>query len=103
MTSFVPHLPLHDDKWVQAFAEQLKVERQYSIHTQSAYINHILVCKDLLTLKNWSNLTVEQVKRMVGLSKKAGLSARSIALRLSALRQFCHFLVEQHQLTQNPA
>jgi len=39
----------------------------------------------------------------VGLSKKAGLSARSIALRLSALRQFCHFLVEQHQLTQNPA
>lgn len=103
MTSFVPHLPLHDDKWVQAFAEQLKVERQYSIHTQSAYINHILVCKDLLTLKDWSNLTVEQVKRMVGLSKKAGLSARSIALRLSALRQFCHFLVEQHQLTQNPA
>ncbi|CAI8185726.1 MAG: Tyrosine recombinase XerC [Glaciecola sp. HTCC2999] len=103
MAEFEPHLPLLDDKWVRAFAEQLKVERQYSPHTQSAYISHILVCKDLLTLRSWSGLNVEQVKRMVSLSKKAGLSARSIALRLSALRQFCHFLVEQNELTQNPA
>lgn len=94
---------IHDDEWVFAFAQMLKVERQYSIHTQQAYISHILVSKDLLTLYTWQNLSVEQIKRIVSLSKQSGLSARSIALRLSALRQFCTFLVEQGVLLQNPA
>lgn len=94
---------IHDDEWVLAFAQLLKVERQYSVHTQQAYLSHILVSKDLLGIQQWHHLSVELVKRMVALSKKNGLSARSIALRLSALRQFCGFLVDQGVLQQNPA
>lgn len=103
MSSSAHSSSIHDDEWVLAFAQLLKVERQYSVHTQQAYLSHILVCKDLLGIQQWHHLSVELVKRMVALSKKNGLSARSIALRLSALRQFCGFLVEQGVLQQNPA
>lgn len=103
MSSSAHSSSIHDDEWVLAFAQLLKVERQYSVHTQQAYLSHILVSKDLLGIQQWHHLSVELVKRMVALSKKNGLSARSIALRLSALRQFCGFLVEQGVLQQNPA
>lgn len=103
MSSSAHSSSIHDDEWVLAFAQLLKVERQYSVHTQQAYLSHILVSKDLLGIQQWHHLSVELVKRMVALSKKNGLSERSIALRLSALRQFCGFLVEQGVLQQNPA
>ena len=102
-TSAVLATRLAKDSLVSAYAEMLAYERQYSPHTQTAYLHNILVSKELLTIEDWSGLTIQQVKRLVALSKQSGLSARSISLRLSALRQFCDFLIEQDILQQNPA
>ena len=97
-TSAVLATRLAKDSLVSAYAEMLAYERQYSPHTQTAYLHNILVSKELLTIEDWSGLTIQQVKRLVALSKQSGLSARSISLRLSALRQFCDFLIEQFNL-----
>lgn len=90
------------DEDIAAFIQMLRVERQYSPHTLSSYQRHLDVAQATLQ-QPWANLTTDHVRLVVMKAKQSGLSARSISLRLSALRQFCAFLVERGVLQQNPA
>jgi integrase/recombinase XerC len=56
----------------------------------------------LLGLYEWSGLTPSDIKRVMADAKMSGHSARSIALRLSALRTFCQYLIDHQQLFSNP-
>jgi integrase/recombinase XerC len=91
------------DSLIADFVQMLRVERQYSSHTIQTYQSHVETSKSLLKLSQWNALTVDHVRLLVMKSKQAKLSARSISLRLSALRHFCQFLVERKVLLQNPA
>lgn len=91
------------DSLITDFVQMLQVERQYSSHTIQSYHRHIESTKSILKLNQWDALTVDHVRLLVMKSKQAKLSARSISLRLSALRHFCQFLVERKVLLQNPA
>ncbi len=84
----------------------LRVERQLSPLTQSSYAHQLtalIEIADALGVSGWPQLEVAHVRSMAARSKRQGLQAASLALRLSALRSFLDFLVGRGVLKANPA
>lgn len=93
-------------KPVEQFLLYLKSERQLSENTQVNYRRQLYVTIQLLCdseITCWQDVDASVVRTLVGRSKRDGLSASSLALRLSALRSFFNWMVYQKQLTANPA
>lgn len=88
--------------WLDKFILHLQVERGLSAHTLSNYQRQLQDIAKTLHLQEWSSITPVDVKRVMANAKLAGHKPRSIALRLSALRTFCQYLIEQKQLFSNP-
>lgn len=85
------------------FLDYLKFEHNLSSKTIENYQRQLLVIAEGLNIEAWHMLTVEHVKRVLAQGRRQDLSPKSIALRLSALRSFCRYLVTLGVLTQNPA
>lgn len=88
--------------WLDKYLLHLQVERGLSQHTLSNYRRQLIDIAQTLGLDEWSGITPSDVKRVMAAAKMAGHKPRSIALRLSALRTFCLYLIEQKQLFSNP-
>ena len=91
---------------VEHFLNYLKSEKQLSLNTQINYRRQLYALITLASeveFSNWCNLDSSVVRFLISRSKRKGLQARSLALRLSALRSFCDWLVKNGQLTANPA
>ncbi|WP_414829321.1 tyrosine recombinase XerC [Alteromonas sp. H39] len=88
--------------WLDKFLLHLKVERGLSAHTITNYRRQLTEVATLLALHDWSGMTPADIKRVMATAKRENLSARSIALRLSALRTFCQYLLNHDQLYTNP-
>ena len=89
-------------QWLDKFLQHLRVERGLSAHTISNYRRQLQYVGIYLQLDDWSGMTPADVKRVLSASKRDGQHARSIALRLSALRTFCRYLLNQGQIFSNP-
>lgn len=87
---------------VSAFIDNL-ARRNLAQRTRENYRRQLLAIIDMLPITQWQQLQDKHVRRVLSLSRQANLSANSIALRLSALRSFCRFLMQQNILTFNPA
>ena len=91
---------------VDGFLRYLKVERQLSPLTllnyqrQLAAIIHIA---EEMKLTGWQQCDAAAVRSLAVRSRRAGLQASSLALRLSALRSFFDWMVSQGELKANPA
>jgi integrase/recombinase XerC len=59
--------------------------------------------RDLLDVNDWSNLEIAHCKQVLHAGNRRGLSARSINLQLTVLRNFAQFLVKHQRLSHNPA
>ncbi|RDV25528.1 tyrosine recombinase XerC [Alteromonas aestuariivivens] len=96
--------PLSEDcqLWLDKFLLHLQVERGLSEHTISNYQRQLVFIAQTLALNAWPSLTPADVKRILATSKRAGQKPRSIALRLSALRTFCQYLINKKQMSTNP-
>lgn len=84
----------------------LRIERQVSPHTLVNYQRQLDAVVALLQqngVSQWQEVTPSVVRFILAQSKKLGLHEKSLALRLSAFRQFLHFLVQQGALAVNPA
>ncbi len=91
---------------ISAFLDYLRIERQLSPHTRDGYGRHLQGMAEQLSelqLTCWSSLTLPHVRGLATRMHKNGLSPRSIATKLSALRSFCDWLIVQGQLSANPA
>ncbi|WP_417618565.1 tyrosine recombinase XerC [Oceanisphaera sp.] len=91
---------------ISDFLEYLRVERQLSVNTRSGYgrnLNAMAEQLSELSLDGWSALTISHVRGLATRMHKSGLSPRSIATKLSALRSFCDWLILQGRLQANPA
>ncbi|KDN10234.1 tyrosine recombinase XerC [Gilliamella sp. Imp1-1] len=91
---------------VDQFLNYLKSEKQLSLNTQINYRRQLYALISLaseLEISNWQNLDSSAVRLLISRSKQTGLQARSLSLRLSALRSFCDWMVKNEQLTANPA
>lgn len=88
------------------FLRYLGVERQLSPITLLNYqrqLDAIMVIAGESGLKNWSQCDAAMVRTFAVRSRRHGLGAASLALRLSALRSFFDWLVSQGELAANPA
>lgn len=91
---------------LQKYYDYLRIERQLSPHTLSNYQRQLSATVDILQqngVQSWQQLNPSIVRFILAESKKSGLHEKSLALRLSALRQFLHYLVLQGELKVNPA
>lgn len=83
---------------VAAFLRYLKAERQLSPLTQENYcrqLGAIAAMLDEMGITEWHALDAAGVRSVAALSKRGGLQAASLALRLSALRSFLDWQVAQ--------
>lgn len=91
---------------VEQFLLYLKSERQLSLNTQVNYQRQLYAIVKLATdveISCWQNVDASAVRLLIGRSKREGLNASSLALRLSSLRSFFNWMVKQKQLNANPA
>lgn len=91
---------------VEQFLQYIRVEKRLSVNTITNYrrqLYAIMVLAKNIELSCWQNLDSSAVRLLVGRSKRTGLQARSLSLRLSALRSFLDWMVKTKQLDANPA
>ncbi|MBU3005106.1 tyrosine recombinase XerC [Paraglaciecola arctica] len=89
--------------WLEKYLAYLKYEKNLASSSIENYQRQLSVALDKLEIDSWSEFKVSDVRNILNEARRSHLSARSIALRLSAIRGFCSYLVQQQQLTQNPA
>lgn len=93
---------------VAAFLHYLSAERRHSPHTRHGYqrdltrLMHWLVVQSP-PLDQWEQLTVADVRRYAATLNREGLSGRSIARALSAIRRFYDYLIREYRVKSNPA
>ena len=91
---------------LQKYWTYLKIERQVSPHTLSNYQRQLVRVVEILQhagIQQWHQVTPSVVRFVIAQSHKDGLHEKSLALRLSALRQFLSYLVQLGELKVNPA
>ncbi|MBN6079786.1 tyrosine recombinase XerC [Aggregatibacter actinomycetemcomitans] len=92
---------------LQHYFTYLRVERRVSPHTLSNYQRQLARVTAILQgagITQWQQVTASVVRYVVAQSSKQdGLKEKSLALRLSALRRFLTYLVQQGELKVNPA
>ncbi|WP_289709815.1 tyrosine recombinase XerC [Actinobacillus suis] len=84
----------------------MRIEKQASPHTLSNYQRQLLAVSEMFSqagISAWQEVNSAAVRWMLTQSHKQGLSAKSIGLRLVALRQWFNYLVQQEQMMVNPA
>jgi tyrosine recombinase XerC len=96
-------------QYIEKYCEHLQVERNYSSHTIHAYEADLLQFAAFLDARSPSErIAIEGVDRRtvrsyLGCLLEAGLSKKSIARKLAAIRSFFSFLVRLDLLKLNPA
>ena len=91
---------------VTRFLRYLGVERQLSPITLLNYqrqLDAVIEMACAMGLQNWQQCDAAMVRSFATRSRRKGLGAASLALRLSALRSFFDWMVSQSELPANPA
>lgn len=92
------------DPSISIFLEAISAVRGVSANTLAAYRRDLTDASKVL-IKSATSLTecsADDLRRVIVVWHKRGLSARSVARRLSTLRQFMIWAVEDHVRTDNP-
>jgi integrase/recombinase XerC len=91
---------------IRRFLETLRTERQLSAHTIAAYGRDLRQLDDFMRreqIREFAALDAFHVRRFAAELHRKGLSPRSIARRLSAVRTFLAHLIERGELSANVA
>ncbi|NVK54359.1 MAG: tyrosine recombinase XerC [Alteromonadaceae bacterium] len=98
----LPPLAPACEHWLNKFCDHLRYERGLSDHTVKNYQRQLTRIAVNLELHHWKDLNQADVKRAMAIARKQHMKPRSIALRLSALRTFCQFLITNRVLSADP-
>jgi integrase/recombinase XerC len=91
-----------DDALISAYLDGLAHARRLSEHTLRSYAHELGELTTLAKGRPLASLTASDVRGAVARAHAAGLSARSIAHRLSAWRAFYRWLSERVAMPANP-
>lgn len=95
---------LVDSQWLTRFERYLISERQLSSHTSRNYLFELTRAGEVLAEREcWTQVTRDDLQRVLAKLHRKGLSPRSLSLCLSALRQFGEFLLREQAIRINPA
>lgn len=92
-----------DAAWLSQFQEYLTVEKHYSHHTAKNYIFELTRYKHLYPKQQLIASSAHDLQKLIAKLHRKGLSARSLALSISALKQFSKFLLQEGVIDVNPA
>ncbi|MBN2206557.1 MAG: site-specific tyrosine recombinase XerD [Candidatus Aminicenantes bacterium] len=86
------------------FLDYLRAERGLAANTVQSYARDLAKLRPLLarTGKDWASLGEDDLVRLLHDQSRAGLSARSLARLVSALKSFFGFLVLDGRIAKNP-
>ncbi|MCG9695433.1 tyrosine recombinase XerC [Shewanella sp. Isolate11] len=89
--------------WLKRFEHYLASERQLSPHTVRNYRFELQRVSELLPDNlGWHKVNSDYLQAVLSKLHRRGLGARSIALCLSALKQFCQYLLQERLITLDP-
>ena len=89
--------------WLEKYLAYLRYEKNLANNSIENYQRQLIAAFSKLDIECWSTFNISDIRRILNDARKSSLSSRSIALRLSSIRGFCAYLVQQGQLSQNPA
>jgi integrase/recombinase XerC len=89
--------------WLEKYLAYLRYEKNLATNSIENYQRQLTAAFSKLDIEYWSIFNTSDIRNILNDARKNSLSSRSIALRLSSIRGFCAYLVQQGQLTQNPA
>jgi integrase/recombinase XerD len=95
---------MSDPALIERFLEMLVAERGLALNSEKAYRRDLEGAAAFLS-KRGSGLaeaTPEDIRAYLGQQKQAGMAPRSVARRVSALRQFYGFLLSEEERGDNP-
>lgn len=98
----LPTLSSNCALWLDKFIQHLRVERGLSTHTLSNYQRQLSGIAIHSHLETWTELSSVKIRKILAQDKLNDKSARSMALRLSALRTFCKYLLHEGVIQHNP-
>lgn len=101
-------LPVGLTDGLTGFLHYLATEKRHSSHTCQAYqrdLQRLMHWALVQTppVQQWDRLAVADVRRYAATLNREGLSGRSIARALSAIRRFFDYLIREHRVKSNPA
>lgn len=99
-----PSPPSAEDA-LRLFLEYLSVEKGLSVNTRLSYSRDLRKFLGFLKSRKigWAKLAEDALVRFIRMESQAGLSARSLARLISALRSFAKFLVLSGFLKKDPS
>ncbi len=95
--------------YVQTYLDYIKRERNYSVHTVTAYADDLQDFHDFLkrhfSTESYSIKAVDHltIRLFLGDLLDRGISKKSVARKLSAIRSFMKFLLKRNVITSNSA
>jgi integrase/recombinase XerC len=90
------------DATLDAYLDQLATRRKLSTHTVDAYRSDLRQLAGLSGAQPWADISHQEIRRHTSKLHAGGLSARSIARKLSAWRGFFDWLADHTALAANP-
>ena len=87
---------------IDSFLDHLRAERNLSVHTISAYERDLRDAVGRDAFKN-GDILPDSIREFLESSMANGLTARSAARKLSAIRSFCRFLINENILNTDPS
>jgi integrase/recombinase XerD len=97
--------PDYLDELLEQFYHHLTAERGLAALTLESYAHDLQDFREYLftlTRTAWEEVSLEDLQNYLAALEARGLSARSRARRLSALRMFFRFLLREEKLSANP-
>ena len=97
--------PVDFDVAIDVFCSYLHVEKRYSPHTASNYRRDLEeVAADLTKLEicDWAGANAFNMRTVISRQHGDGLSGRSLARRLSAVRSLFRYLIRHKHIEVNP-
>ena len=91
------------------FLSYLKKERGFSAHTVKAYeydLNRFISFlghKDQINIRNFEDIDRDLIRQYLGFEFDHGLSSKTVARRLAALKSFFNYLMRSERISDNPA
>ena len=90
---------------IEEFCEYLLIQKRYSAHTISSYRRDLReVAKSLqgIDVEDWSATNPFNMRTVIARQHGDGLSGRSLARRLSAVRSLFRYFIKQGRIEVNP-
>ncbi|MBX2825126.1 MAG: tyrosine recombinase XerC [Gammaproteobacteria bacterium] len=104
--SNVGESPIDFEPAITAYMQELRVAKRYSPHTVSNYQRDLKAFAAAATkrgMAHWGDVTPRDIRAIVAEQHLAGISGRSLARKLSALRGLYAYLMKLDETEDNPA